>query len=468
MKNEKKNIDRLFQEKFRDFEVSPSKAIWKNIEKELKEEKNKILIIPFWLRAASVAALFVGITLVASLWNIAETETVVSTDEEKVKDLKEEVDNSMFIIDSTEEENQENKFQNQEENTTAKQQKNKENKTAELAVSSKEEKEETADLKNKEKQNSQKQTYFSKDYLAENNIDFFEEKTTEKEEDYSFDFKRFLTKNNENSNDVEENYLEEEKFFPEELENPNKSEKTTEKLKNRMAITPNISPIYYNSLKGGSAVDPMLSGNKAEGEITMAYGIDFSYAVSKKLKVRTGVSKINMSYNTSDIVFTSASSQGKTLKGVENNIQAQNIKVLKSQEMVSKPDEFLSQNNVPYSQGKLNQQFEYLEIPVEIEYALLEKRFGVNIIGGASTLVLSNDAVRINSDMGSTELGRAENINAVSFTTNIGLGFDYKLTEMFKINLEPSFKYQVNGFSGSTAGFRPYYLGVYSGVSFKF
>ncbi len=461
MKDEKKNIDRLFQEKFRDFEASPSKEVWEKIEKELKEEKNKTIFFPFWLRAVGVAALFVGITLIGSLWNITQQENVVSSTERNNKEIKNEIENPGFITDETEKENTKKK-----QNADLKPEEE-----IEIAISSEENFEEKTTASKEEKN----QIISDKTYFSKNIEDFLKEEKPENQGDYYLDFKRFLTKNNKNSIEEkidfsldEDNFQEkEEQSLLEEIAKSTEKEETKEKIQNRMAITPNVAPVYYNSLSGGSAVDPILSDNKSSGEVTMAYGIGFSYAVNEKIKVRTGISKINMSYNTADVAFTS-SAQGKSLKGVENNIQAQNIKVLKNQQNIAKPEEFLTQNETPFTQGKLNQQLEYLEIPVEIEYALLEKRFGINIVGGASTLLLSDDAVRINSDMGSTELGRAENVNGVSFTTNIGLGFDYKLTEMFILNLEPSFKYQINGFSGKTAGFRPYYLGVYSGVSFKF
>jgi len=53
--SERKNIDRLFQEKFKDFEVDPSEDIWVNIETKL-DEKKKRRVIPFWWKFSGVAA----------------------------------------------------------------------------------------------------------------------------------------------------------------------------------------------------------------------------------------------------------------------------------------------------------------------------------------------------------------------------------------------------------------------------
>ena len=68
----------------------------------------------------------------------------------------------------------------------------------------------------------------------------------------------------------------------------------------------------------------------------------------------------------------------------------------------------------------------------------------------------------------STVLGEANNLNSLSFTTNIGLGFDYKIGKRLKFNIEPMFKYQLNPYTDSSVDFNPFFMGVYTGLSFKF
>jgi len=53
--SERKNIDKLFQEKFKDFEAEPSAEMWPRIEAKLKEKKDR-KIIPFWWKLSGVAA----------------------------------------------------------------------------------------------------------------------------------------------------------------------------------------------------------------------------------------------------------------------------------------------------------------------------------------------------------------------------------------------------------------------------
>ena len=57
--NEKKNIDRLFQEKFKDFEVAPNDAVWNRISDSLPKKKKKRRVIALWWQIGGVAAVIV-------------------------------------------------------------------------------------------------------------------------------------------------------------------------------------------------------------------------------------------------------------------------------------------------------------------------------------------------------------------------------------------------------------------------
>jgi len=92
----------------------------------------------------------------------------------------------------------------------------------------------------------------------------------------------------------------------------------------------------------------------------------------------------------------------------------------------------------------------------------------MHLIGGFSSLFLADNELSVEAGDFSTVLGEANNLNSLSFTTNIGLGFDYKIGKRLKFNIEPMFKYQLNPYTDSSVDFNPFYLGVYTGLSFKF
>ena len=120
------------------------------------------------------------------------------------------------------------------------------------------------------------------------------------------------------------------------------------------------------------------------------------------------------------------------------------------------------------SDAQIDQTFGYIEIPLELEYALINKRFGLNLIGGFSTLFLSDNAIYTESDSGRTFLGEATNLNNTSYSGNFGLGLRYGVSKKLDLNVEPLMKYQMNSFNKTAGEFKPFFIGVYTGLSIKF
>src|SRR5690554_3684888 len=56
---EKKNVERLFQEKFKNFESHPPADAWGNIQKRLYPEVQKRKVIPLWIKLSGVASVLV-------------------------------------------------------------------------------------------------------------------------------------------------------------------------------------------------------------------------------------------------------------------------------------------------------------------------------------------------------------------------------------------------------------------------
>ena len=62
----KKNIDRLFQEQFKDFEATPNDAVWENIQSKLNEnnsDKRRIPARMMFIGAAATIVFFVGLSM---------------------------------------------------------------------------------------------------------------------------------------------------------------------------------------------------------------------------------------------------------------------------------------------------------------------------------------------------------------------------------------------------------------------
>ena len=87
--SDNKHIDRIFQESFKDFEATPSDAVWNNIEGKLKKKKRRI--IPIWWSYAGIAAILMLFLFIGGIYfSNSETNSnhqIVDVDDNLVKDL---------------------------------------------------------------------------------------------------------------------------------------------------------------------------------------------------------------------------------------------------------------------------------------------------------------------------------------------------------------------------------------------
>ena len=118
--------------------------------------------------------------------------------------------------------------------------------------------------------------------------------------------------------------------------------------------------------------------------------------------------------------------------------------------------------------GAISQQMGYIEVPTEVSYKVLNKKFGIEVIGGLSTLFLTQNDVSLISAQRDMKIGEASNLNNIHLSSNIGLGFKYSFSKSFEANMEPMFKYQINTYRNNAGDFKPYYMGVYTGISYRF
>lgn len=239
-------------------------------------------------------------------------------------------------------------------------------------------------------------------------------------------------------------------------------------------VTPNFGPVFYNSLNGGSSIDPSFADNSQSGDVNFSYGVQVSYAINDRLSLRSGVNNVDLGYTTGDVELATGP-VAVALTSIDYGGRSVVLSAFDRGTLSNPPppsgegDPFAGLTPKSTSgNAELIQNLSYYEVPLELKYAVLNKRFGVNMIGGFSTLFLGDNEVSVQDGSFKDVLGEANNLNSVSFSTNIGLGFDYKISKRLKFNVEPMFKYQLNPYTDSSVDFKPYYFGVYSGLSFKF
>ncbi|MDO1502243.1 hypothetical protein Q2T40_19080 [Winogradskyella maritima] len=493
--SEKKNIDRLFQEKFKDFEAHPKPEVWDAIQARLNAKKKKRRVVPIWWPLGGVAAALLLFFALggANIFNSEiETDTPIVNTEQDFN-IENTIENSEVENPSrkntttieTIEVASENKNEDSAplEKTSGKNMKSsnssntyKKYNEAVAATS-----QNSSSLKDKKEIDDTLKSTISNTTTAVSDVEKSSGKTLEKETDDKQDnglnktttlpveTEKIASVDPEKTEDNSENPGIDINEAIAEANPNNEKEKEEETKLNRWSIAPNVAPVYFNSLGGGSAVGEQFRNNSTSGDVTMSYGISGSYNINPKLKIKAGVNRVDLNHSTEGVItFGTSDFASRSLASNLDNISpvaGSDVTVINSTNLLrsSSPG---SVNTLGTS--NLDQRFGFIEIPVAVEYRLSESRFGVNLSGGFSTFILNKNEIFTDVAGQNTLIGNANNINDTSFSANFGLGLDYNLSDTFSLNLEPTFKYQINTFNNTSDNFRPFLIGIYSGLSFKF
>ncbi|MFD1292951.1 outer membrane beta-barrel protein [Lutibacter holmesii] len=402
-----KNIDRLFQENLKDYEVFPPNKSWNAIENKLNGVPKKTRF-PFWAKLSSIAALFVLFFSVGTIYFMPETNfTKNFLPKKNVSPKKITEEESSPKITST---------PNTIETTNSKVQ----NKVIKLNPA------------------------FQKEILPI--VSTKEIAVASKAKEPSLEKKPLNNLNFSNSKKIP---------FTGAYTAPHIQKEISE---SKFTVATIFAPIYFNSFGDGSSVDAQFNHNETSGKSSYSYGVKFSYKLNKKFSLQSGVNLISLGQTTNNVYVT----PGVAVVGLSN---ISNLPTLgKSNADLAKSGSNFNSENA----ASLNQVFGYIEIPVEIKYNITDGKIGLNVIGGISTLLLNKDEVFVETNSFSQSIGSSNNLRDINFSGNFGLDVDYSIYKNLFINVTPMFKVQTNTFSKNDGGIQSYYLGIYTGLNYKF
>lgn len=473
--SERKNIDKLFQEKLKNFETVPPQEVWNNIKMEL-EKKKKRRMIPFWWKLSGIAAsLILGLWISNALFFDKSTNEIEMHQESKITvnpKVKNPSSNQQF---KTNNEIVVSNSSSSNKNQTNKSENLKKDKDDHLVVSNKKTKNNAVQSNQKLAQFVIKTSVYSsinsnvKD--TKSNIDLnntvLDKKTTENNKSVNptdatklviLDNQSIQTNNDKSFTSLEENKKSKEIPYtqPNELEKILKEKEkkpAKQKNQNRWQINPNIAPIYYSSIVDGSSLDSKFETNKKAYNTSKSIGVGINYTINKKIKIRTGINSLSVNFDTNDIALnpTIGNEASLTIQGSAIDFGFAGISQDNSTPKIS-----------------INQQMGYFEMPLEISYNIVNKKIGIELIGGMSTLFLNQNSISTSLMQEKVSLGKANNLNNVHFSGNLGLGLKYEILKQLDFKIEPVFKYQINTYNSLNSNSKPYILGIYSGIGFSF
>jgi hypothetical protein len=240
-------------------------------------------------------------------------------------------------------------------------------------------------------------------------------------------------------------------------------EEPKETIRNKWSVGTTIAPIYYNSLQSGSPISDDLANNSKTSDNALSVGVKLNYKINRKFNVQSGVNKVELAYITNNVNATATTSKVTS----NSNITKSGIILSNSGKQNSTIESSAAPGKSNIS-GELNQSLEYYELPIEMKYSLYESKFGIGLVGGFSTYLLSKNSISLVSQDLITDLGGANNLNSINFSGNLGVDLDYKINKNWYLNVAPMFKYQFNTYSNNSGNFQPYYFGIYSGLNYRF
>jgi hypothetical protein len=117
----------------------------------------------------------------------------------------------------------------------------------------------------------------------------------------------------------------------------------------------------------------------------------------------------------------------------------------------------------------LEQKAGYLEIPLIIRYKIIDRRMDFLLLGGVNTNVLMSNNVTLVDKKEVIANGKIEGLNPLTFSSSVGMGVNYAITDRFNLSIEPTMKIQLNSLN-KQSGYdsRPYTVGIFTGISYQF
>lgn len=250
----------------------------------------------------------------------------------------------------------------------------------------------------------------------------------------------------------------------------------------------------------GAAVSPLYSFRDAEdqvmagagvhesGMLSYSSGIHVNYRGRSRLAFETGIffnktglnigaSGIQLFNQQGEYLLFGVGSERTDIKAVTNSVG--NI-ISNSGEIyvngyklnaTNTPEAVMGDalNSLGNPTSGIEQHLDYLELPFNLRYTVIDRTFELQLVGGMSTNFLVNNYVTMQTSTGEEEIGYLTNIRTVNYSGNAGLGMVYHLGKKLNLMLEPRFRYFLNSINDSSLpSTRPYSLGLYTSLNYTF
>lgn len=277
------------------------------------------------------------------------------------------------------------------------------------------------------------------------------------------------------------------------------NEKKVDKDEGSWSLGVQASPQYaFEPMKSGfyTADADFVSSQSAVStnyKTNMAGGLTFAYHTGKRFSLSTGINYNEIEQQSGEIGVSFAGHNWlndrmeSSFSPENDNKQTVHPNSVGSENVILNTSSGLANINLPegtklagssqlyYVASDMTQNYNYrqsagyVEIPLLMHYRLLDQRMGINLLGGISTNLLVVNQVGLSREGEVLASGVIEGLRPVVFSSSMGFGVDYQLSERLKLNLEPMLKLHLSSLNQQALfDNRPYVFGLYSGLSYQF
>lgn len=185
-------------------------------------------------------------------------------------------------------------------------------------------------------------------------------------------------------------------------------------------------------------------GNTIESQNGHSYGVKTNYKLNKRWAVSTGLKVSELGQKVANVSYVNSATTLVNIQKLPSAAAPQergHISNNANYQFIPNTSDSSAKNMMSstfYETGNLSQKVQYLEMPMEISYALLNKgkaRINMNT-GGFVGKVISNQVL-----LNDSSIGENSDVNDVVFGTVLSSTLQYELFKKTKVFVEPGMNY---------------------------
>lgn len=256
---------------------------------------------------------------------------------------------------------------------------------------------------------------------------------------------------------------------------------TSVKNNGRWSLKAEIAPVFNNQSQNAGPKTDLISGisqnykpQETTADNTFSGGLVAGYKVSKRLIVKSGLVYNNIRQTTRNLEFMGVNPlynvPGNSTLAITPAGQVSLSKMGNAgmEAVLDSKFQLADSPNYPV-ENELKQNIEFIEIPVQATYKVIDTRFNLGLTGGISTNILVGNKAVLSGNGERISSGETSNMRSLVYSSAVGLEVGYEITHRISLTVEPRLKHFISSLSTNKyVNYRPYQMGIVTGLTYSF